>query len=135
MVRYLSIRLVNSKVISGFQAFRQARAPVVGLELALEGSLQISRWIRKPLCHQRQARSLQQTFAKSSTRNKNNGVATQRCMPVHNKEISGFQALRWWARPRDRRIPVDIGADSLATVPPTPPSLARHGIECPSLAW
>ncbi|GFO15154.1 hypothetical protein PoB_004165900 [Plakobranchus ocellatus] len=33
---------VHNKVISGFQALRQARAPVAGLEPATEGSLQIS---------------------------------------------------------------------------------------------
>ncbi|GFN73845.1 hypothetical protein PoB_000035100 [Plakobranchus ocellatus] len=33
---------VHSKGISGFQALRQARAPVAGLESAKEGSLQIS---------------------------------------------------------------------------------------------
>ncbi|GFN79644.1 hypothetical protein PoB_000615000 [Plakobranchus ocellatus] len=33
---------VHNKVISGFQALRQARAPVTGLEPATEGSLQIS---------------------------------------------------------------------------------------------
>ncbi|GFO38737.1 hypothetical protein PoB_006524200 [Plakobranchus ocellatus] len=34
---------VHNKVISGFQALCQARAPVAGLEPAKEGSLQISR--------------------------------------------------------------------------------------------
>ncbi|GFO06151.1 hypothetical protein PoB_003265600 [Plakobranchus ocellatus] len=33
---------INNKVITGFQAVRQARAPVAGLEPATEGSLQIS---------------------------------------------------------------------------------------------
>ncbi|GFO21388.1 hypothetical protein PoB_004789300 [Plakobranchus ocellatus] len=46
--------------------------------------------------------------------------------PVHNKMISGFQALRQAKMPvaglePARRIPTDIRADSLATVPPTPP--------------
>ncbi|GFO21621.1 hypothetical protein PoB_004812600 [Plakobranchus ocellatus] len=40
-------------VISGFKALRQARAPVAGLEAATEGSLQISRWTPKPMCHRR----------------------------------------------------------------------------------
>ncbi|GFN81295.1 hypothetical protein PoB_000780100 [Plakobranchus ocellatus] len=40
-------------VISGFQALRQARAPVTGLEPATEGSLQISGRIRYQLCHRR----------------------------------------------------------------------------------
>ncbi|GFO30234.1 hypothetical protein PoB_005673900 [Plakobranchus ocellatus] len=44
---------VHNKVISGFQALRQARAPVAGLEPATEGSLQISGRTRKPLCYRR----------------------------------------------------------------------------------
>ncbi|GFO20405.1 hypothetical protein PoB_004691000 [Plakobranchus ocellatus] len=36
------IRPIHNKVISGFQALRQARAPVAGLEPVTEGSLQIS---------------------------------------------------------------------------------------------
>ncbi|GFN81524.1 hypothetical protein PoB_000803000 [Plakobranchus ocellatus] len=40
-------------MISGFQARRQARAPVTGLDPATEGSLQISEQIRSPLCHHR----------------------------------------------------------------------------------
>ncbi|GFO43659.1 transposable element p transposase-like protein [Plakobranchus ocellatus] len=43
----------HNKVISGFQALRQARAPVAGLEPATEGSLQISGRTRKPLCYRR----------------------------------------------------------------------------------
>ncbi|GFO38516.1 hypothetical protein PoB_006502100 [Plakobranchus ocellatus] len=39
--------------------------------------------------------------------------------PVHNKVISG-QGAGGDARTRDRRIPADLTADSLATVPPTP---------------
>ncbi|GFO41504.1 hypothetical protein PoB_006800900 [Plakobranchus ocellatus] len=43
--------------------------------------------------------------------------------PVYNKVISDFQALHQArARIRDRRVPADIRADSLAIVPPTPPS-------------
>ncbi|GFN91356.1 ribonuclease hi [Plakobranchus ocellatus] len=44
---------IQNKVISGFQALRQARAPVAGLEPATEGSLQISGRTRKPLCYRR----------------------------------------------------------------------------------
>ncbi|GFN82252.1 hypothetical protein PoB_000875800 [Plakobranchus ocellatus] len=44
---------VHNKVISGFQALRQARAPKAGLEPATEGSLQISGRICYPLCHRR----------------------------------------------------------------------------------
>ncbi|GFN77942.1 hypothetical protein PoB_000444800 [Plakobranchus ocellatus] len=47
----------------------------------------------------------------------------------HNKVISGFWALPHasqgaggGARTRNRRVPADLRADSLATVPPTPPS-------------
>ncbi|GFO31076.1 hypothetical protein PoB_005758100 [Plakobranchus ocellatus] len=45
---------------------------------------------------------------------------------IHNKVISGFQALRQGAgsgaRTRDRRVPADLRADSQATVLlPTPP--------------
>ncbi|GFN95782.1 hypothetical protein PoB_002228800 [Plakobranchus ocellatus] len=36
------IQPVHNKVISGFQALRQARAPMAGLEPAIEGSLQSS---------------------------------------------------------------------------------------------
>ncbi|GFO48922.1 hypothetical protein PoB_007542700 [Plakobranchus ocellatus] len=43
----------HNKVISGFRALRQARAPVAGLEPATEGSLQISGRTRKPLCYRR----------------------------------------------------------------------------------
>ncbi|GFO33092.1 hypothetical protein PoB_005959700 [Plakobranchus ocellatus] len=39
--------------------------------------------------------------------------------PVQNKVISG-QGAGCWARTRDRRVPVDLRADSLAIVPPTP---------------
>ncbi|GFO22190.1 hypothetical protein PoB_004869500 [Plakobranchus ocellatus] len=42
---------------------------------------------------------------------------------VNNKVISGIQTLQGaggGARTRDRRIPADIRADSLATVPSTP---------------
>ncbi|GFN83136.1 hypothetical protein PoB_000964200, partial [Plakobranchus ocellatus] len=49
----LDVDAVHNKVISGFQAFRQARAPVAGLEPATEGSLQISGRTRKPLCYRR----------------------------------------------------------------------------------
>ncbi|GFO49766.1 THAP domain-containing protein 1 [Plakobranchus ocellatus] len=44
---------VHNKVILGFQALRQARAPVAGLEPATEGSLQISERTSKPLCYRR----------------------------------------------------------------------------------
>ncbi|GFO16381.1 hypothetical protein PoB_004288600 [Plakobranchus ocellatus] len=50
---YLNDITVHNKVISGFQALRQARAPVAGLEPATEGSLQISGRTRKPLCYRR----------------------------------------------------------------------------------
>ncbi|GFN96964.1 hypothetical protein PoB_002347000 [Plakobranchus ocellatus] len=43
------VQPVHNKVISGFRAIRQARAPVVGVEPATEGSLRI----RYPLCHRR----------------------------------------------------------------------------------
>ncbi|GFN83645.1 hypothetical protein PoB_001015100 [Plakobranchus ocellatus] len=46
------VRSVHNKVISGFQALRQAKAPVAGFEPATEGLLQISGQIRYPLCHQ-----------------------------------------------------------------------------------
>ncbi|GFN98927.1 hypothetical protein PoB_002543300 [Plakobranchus ocellatus] len=39
----------HNKVISGFQALRQARAPVASVEPTTEGSLQISGRNRKPL--------------------------------------------------------------------------------------
>ncbi|GFO14497.1 hypothetical protein PoB_004100200 [Plakobranchus ocellatus] len=39
---YRVVQPVHNMVTSGFQAFRQARAPVVGFEPATEGSLQIS---------------------------------------------------------------------------------------------
>ncbi|GFO07738.1 hypothetical protein PoB_003424300 [Plakobranchus ocellatus] len=42
---------VYNKVISGFQALRQARAPVAGLEPATGGSLQISGQTHQPLRH------------------------------------------------------------------------------------
>ncbi|GFO21624.1 hypothetical protein PoB_004812900 [Plakobranchus ocellatus] len=48
-------KVVHNKVISDFQALRQARAPVTGLEPATEGSLQISGRTRKPLCYRRPA--------------------------------------------------------------------------------
>ncbi|GFO00199.1 hypothetical protein PoB_002670400 [Plakobranchus ocellatus] len=49
----LLLEKFHNKVISGFQALRQARAPVAGLEPATEGSLQISGRTRKPLCYLR----------------------------------------------------------------------------------
>ncbi|GFN84935.1 histone-lysine N-methyltransferase SETMAR [Plakobranchus ocellatus] len=48
-----SVLIGTLKVISGFQALRQARAPVAGLEPTTEGSLQISGRTRKPLCYRR----------------------------------------------------------------------------------
>ncbi|GFO09091.1 hypothetical protein PoB_003559600 [Plakobranchus ocellatus] len=42
---------VHNKVISDFQALSQARALVAESEPATEGSLQISRRARYPLCH------------------------------------------------------------------------------------
>ncbi|GFN77339.1 hypothetical protein PoB_000384500 [Plakobranchus ocellatus] len=45
---------------------------------------------------------------------------------VHNKVISGFQALRQVRAPVaglntiDRRVPADLRTDSQVTVPPTP---------------
>ncbi|GFO26672.1 hypothetical protein PoB_005317700 [Plakobranchus ocellatus] len=47
------LRLVHDKVISRLRAFRKARAPVAGLELASKGSLQISGRVSYLLCHQR----------------------------------------------------------------------------------
>ncbi|GFO11696.1 hypothetical protein PoB_003820100 [Plakobranchus ocellatus] len=44
-------KLIHSKAISGFQALRQARAPVVGLEPTTEGALQILWRNHYPLCH------------------------------------------------------------------------------------
>ncbi|GFN97446.1 solute carrier family 2 (facilitated glucose transporter), member 13 [Plakobranchus ocellatus] len=49
---------VHNKVISGFQALRQARTPVAGLEPATVGSLQISGKTRKPLCYRRPSKKL-----------------------------------------------------------------------------
>ncbi|GFN93185.1 hypothetical protein PoB_001969100 [Plakobranchus ocellatus] len=44
--------------------------------------------------------------------------------PVYNEVIAGFKALRQaMARTRDRRFLADFKADSLATMPSTPPSL------------
>ncbi|GFO02728.1 hypothetical protein PoB_002923300 [Plakobranchus ocellatus] len=43
--------LVHNKVISGYEAPCQARAPMAGLEPATEGSLQISGRTRQPLYH------------------------------------------------------------------------------------
>ncbi|GFN87719.1 hypothetical protein PoB_001422500 [Plakobranchus ocellatus] len=48
---FFCLQPVHNKVISGFQALLQARAPV--LELATEGSLQISGGLRHPMCHGR----------------------------------------------------------------------------------
>ncbi|GFO39694.1 hypothetical protein PoB_006619900 [Plakobranchus ocellatus] len=90
-------RPVHNKVISGFQALRQARAPEAGLEPATEGSLQISGWTRKPLCYRR---------------------SPQQC----DLRLSGpppGQSAGSGARTRDRRVPADIRADSQATVLPT----------------
>ncbi|GFO35814.1 hypothetical protein PoB_006231900 [Plakobranchus ocellatus] len=47
---------IHDKVISGFQALRQARAPVAGLEPTTEWSLQISGRTHEPLCHRRPER-------------------------------------------------------------------------------
>ncbi|GFO43818.1 hypothetical protein PoB_007032300 [Plakobranchus ocellatus] len=40
-------------MISGFKALRQVGAPMAGLELATERSLQMSGRTHKPLCHRR----------------------------------------------------------------------------------
>ncbi|GFN87749.1 hypothetical protein PoB_001425500 [Plakobranchus ocellatus] len=54
------IQPVHNKVISGFQALRQAGAPVAGLELAIEGFLHISeRFLYPSVPHKRGMRSLQ----------------------------------------------------------------------------
>ncbi|GFN89928.1 hypothetical protein PoB_001643400 [Plakobranchus ocellatus] len=63
-------------VISGFQALQQARAPVMGLEPATEGSLQISGRIRYPLCHRRP-----QTFIVEDKGGRFEPV-TARCIPA-----------------------------------------------------
>ncbi|GFO30012.1 reverse transcriptase [Plakobranchus ocellatus] len=48
---------------------------------------------------------------------------------VHNKEILGFQALRQGqgadggARTHAKNVPADLGADSLSSVPTTPPEI------------
>ncbi|GFO00471.1 hypothetical protein PoB_002697600 [Plakobranchus ocellatus] len=81
-------------VISGFQALRQARTPVVRLEPTTDGSLQISRRIRSPLYHR---------------------------PPISEPSSTpSGQDAGGEARTHDRRIPADFKADSLATVPPTP---------------
>ncbi|GFO35785.1 hypothetical protein PoB_006229000 [Plakobranchus ocellatus] len=50
--------------------------------------------------------------------------------PVHNKVVSGFQAL-CQVRTRNGRVPADLRADSLATVPSTSPASADAEIrEC-----
>ncbi|GFO34410.1 hypothetical protein PoB_006091500 [Plakobranchus ocellatus] len=46
-------RYVHKKVISGFQALRQARSPVVRLETVTIETLQISGPSRYPLCYRR----------------------------------------------------------------------------------
>ncbi|GFN83268.1 hypothetical protein PoB_000977400 [Plakobranchus ocellatus] len=51
-------------------------------------------------------------------------------LKVHNNVISGFKALRQArARTRDRMVPANLGTDSLATVPPTPPLLRTSKVE------
>ncbi|GFO28582.1 hypothetical protein PoB_005508700 [Plakobranchus ocellatus] len=50
--------------------------------------------------------------------------------PVHNKVISGFQALRQGANDRagshNRKVPADLTTDLLSTVPPTSLLLNRQ---------
>ncbi|GFN82656.1 hypothetical protein PoB_000916200 [Plakobranchus ocellatus] len=50
---------------------------------------------------------------------------------VHNKRSQAFSPPSGWgagggARTRDRRIPAELRADSLATVPPTPQENLRN---------
>ncbi|GFN82510.1 hypothetical protein PoB_000901600 [Plakobranchus ocellatus] len=47
------VQRVHNKVISGFQALRQAGVPVTGLEPATEESLQISGQVLYPICQLR----------------------------------------------------------------------------------
>ncbi|GFO42555.1 hypothetical protein PoB_006906000 [Plakobranchus ocellatus] len=49
---FFPVKLVYCKVISGFQAVRQAGASVAGLEPSTEGSQQISGQANHSLCHQ-----------------------------------------------------------------------------------
>ncbi|GFO30541.1 hypothetical protein PoB_005704600 [Plakobranchus ocellatus] len=73
---------VHNKVISGFQALRQARAPLARLEPSTEGLLQTSGRTRKPLCH----RDPQNTFAKDrGTRKTKKSTEISRKGKSHSK--------------------------------------------------
>ncbi|GFO34515.1 hypothetical protein PoB_006102000 [Plakobranchus ocellatus] len=84
----LKAQPVHNKVISGFQALRQARAPVAGLEPATEGSLQISGRTRKPLCYRRPY--LHESYVTDSNTNTNNhlngGRRRERCEEEEDEE-------------------------------------------------
>ncbi|GFN92906.1 TBC1 domain family member 2b [Plakobranchus ocellatus] len=93
---------VHIKVISGFQTLRQARAPVAGLVPATEGRLASHCATDAPvvLSHKSVNRPQQGDLRLSG--------------PPSGQDAGGG------ARTRDRRVPADLRADSLATVPPTP---------------
>ncbi|GFO44932.1 hypothetical protein PoB_007143700 [Plakobranchus ocellatus] len=102
---------VHNKVILGFQALRQARAPVAGLEPATEGSLQISGRTRKPLCYRRHHNALY--------------IALNKIIQAIARTLSGplsGQGAGGGARTRDRKVPADLyfTIDSIPTVPSTP---------------
>ncbi|GFN86767.1 hypothetical protein PoB_001327300 [Plakobranchus ocellatus] len=79
--KMLTVRPVHKEVISGFQALLQARAPTAGLELATEGSLQIFRRIRYPLCHRHPCLPVKREGKKKRTR-RNEGRSASICRQV-----------------------------------------------------
>ncbi|GFO08544.1 hypothetical protein PoB_003504900 [Plakobranchus ocellatus] len=96
----------------------------IGLLLLLFTS---SSQILRPLRQWRTSNSRQKGFAKNYERQIRFGFGLFIEL-VHNKVISGFQALRWaWrdtdggVRTRDRMVPADFRADLPATVPLVPP--------------
>ncbi|GFN85579.1 hypothetical protein PoB_001208500 [Plakobranchus ocellatus] len=103
-------RPVHNKVISGFQALRQARAPVAGLEPATEGP----------------CRSQGGLTSHCATDAPYYRVRVKIRYKIQNKVISGLEALRQdgisvaGLEPREKRGSGDLMVYSLSTVPLEP---------------
>ncbi|GFN86321.1 hypothetical protein PoB_001282700 [Plakobranchus ocellatus] len=123
------MKSVHVKVILGFQASvnGQARAWEKGLNSNKKVPvLLISGQVRKPCYHQclqmEDGKEKQQTSKKKD--NKKRKTRERRARPqqgdIRLLGLPSGQGAGGRARTRDRRVPADLRADSLATVPPSP---------------
>ncbi|GFO30617.1 hypothetical protein PoB_005712200 [Plakobranchus ocellatus] len=104
-------------------ALHQTRETMAELEPATEGSLQISVRIRHPLCHR-------SPFDIMMKRSIFTVIIDEYVLKIviaynSNQRLLG-QGAGGGARTRDKRVPADLSADSLSTVPPTPLIMMRR---------